>query len=97
MRWHKERIAKMSKYRKKSVVVEAWQFDGSMSSAENIAALDDRMSVLSSTEEPPEVYIIINTLEGRMTANPHDWIIRGVAGELYPCKPDIFAATYDPV
>ena len=97
MRWHKERIAKMSKYRKKSVVVEAWQFDGSMSSAENIAALDDRMSVLSSTEEPPEVYIIINTLEGRMTANPNDWIIRGVAGELYPCKPDIFAATYDPV
>lgn len=39
----------------------------------------------------------IVTLEGTMTAIPGDWIIRGVKGELYPCKPDIFEATYDPV
>jgi len=39
----------------------------------------------------------IDTLEGTMTAAPGDWIIRGIKGELYPCKPDIFAATYDPV
>jgi hypothetical protein len=38
----------------------------------------------------------IVTLEGTMTANPGDWIIRGVKNELYPCKPDIFAATYEP-
>lgn len=37
----------------------------------------------------------IHTLEGIMTAQPGDWIIRGVKGELYPCKPDIFAATYE--
>ena len=39
----------------------------------------------------------IQTLEGIMAANKGDWIIRGVKGELYPCKPDIFTATYDPV
>jgi hypothetical protein len=38
----------------------------------------------------------IGTLEGTMIADPGDWIIRGVKGELYPCKPDIFAATYEP-
>ena len=39
--------------------------------------------------------VVINTLEGQMRAERGDWIIRGVKGELYPCKPDIFAATYD--
>ena len=39
----------------------------------------------------------INTLEGRMTAQVGDWIIKGVAGEFYPCKPDIFEATYEAV
>ena len=37
----------------------------------------------------------IKTLEGEMTANVGDWIIKGVAGELYPCKPDIFEKTYE--
>lgn len=41
--------------------------------------------------------LLIYTLEGVMRARPGDWIIKGVAGEIYPCKPDIFAATYDPV
>jgi len=41
--------------------------------------------------------LAIETLEGLMFANPGDWIIRGVQGEFYPCKPDIFAATYEAV
>jgi hypothetical protein len=41
--------------------------------------------------------LIISTLEGDLRASPGDWIIRGVKGEFYPCKPDIFAATYEPV
>ncbi|MCV7210203.1 hypothetical protein H7J75_16200 [Mycolicibacterium canariasense] len=41
--------------------------------------------------------IAIRTLEGTMTASVNDWVIRGVQGEFYPCKPDIFAATYDEV
>jgi hypothetical protein len=40
--------------------------------------------------------LVIPTLEGSMCADIGDWIIRGVKGEFYPCKPDIFAATYDP-
>jgi hypothetical protein len=41
-------------------------------------------------------FLYIGTTEGVMAAAPGDWIIRGVKGEIYPCKPDIFAATYDP-
>lgn len=41
--------------------------------------------------------LTIYTLEGQMVAHPGDWIIKGVKGELYPCKPDIFEATYEPV
>lgn len=41
--------------------------------------------------------VAIHTREGLMTGNREDWIIRGVKGELYPCKPDIFEATYEPV
>ena len=47
------------------------------------------------TYENDQCYLI-PTLEGTMIANNGDWIIRGVKGELYPCKPDIFAATYEP-
>lgn len=41
--------------------------------------------------------VVIHTLEGDMTASPGDYIITGVKGEKYPCKPDIFAKTYEPV
>lgn len=41
--------------------------------------------------------LVIRTLEGEMRADPGDWIIRGVQGEFYPCKPDIFAETYEAV
>lgn len=44
-----------------------------------------------------DVVITIDTLEGKMTASPGDWIITGVNGEQYPCKPDIFEKTYEPV
>lgn len=46
--------------------------------------------------EAPVDYGLIETLEGRMTVTPGDWIITGVKGEHYPCKPDIFEATYEP-
>ena len=46
--------------------------------------------------DPRDGRLIISTLEGLHWADPGDWIIRGVQGEFYPCKPDIFAATYEP-
>ena len=47
--------------------------------------------------DPSDGRMVIRTLEGDMKVTPGDWIIRGVQGEFYPCKPDIFAATYEPV
>ena len=72
------------KYRKKPVVIEAWQFDGI-----NFPALHP--FIWSGGE------LKIATLEGDMLVSPGDWVITGVKGEVYPCKPDIFEATYDPV
>ena len=81
------------KFRKKPVVTEAVQitdstFDAPHPNLEHIVGV-----VYDSTKR----CAFIDTLEGRMRANVGDWIIRGVKGELYPCKPDIFAATYEPV
>ncbi len=82
----------MPKFRKKPVEIEAWHFDGSWASASPIIQQGDGMAWCATAESGE---IEIETLEGRMTASPGDWIIKGVKGEFYPCKPDIFAATYD--
>ena len=92
----------MPKFRKKPVVIEAMQFDGSWESAQPILQWMeqhkpiDRSGPRWSDAGAAGPYIHINTLEGEMTASPGDWVIKGVQGEFYPCKPDIFAATYEP-
>ena len=53
------------------------------------------MQSLACEGDVPPWGVFIYTLEGTMAAVPGDWIIRGVQGEFYPCKPDIFDATYD--
>jgi hypothetical protein len=83
----------MSLYRKKPVVIEAVQFDGTYATADAAMALNP--IAISCTESLP-MKLSISTLEGTMIANPGDYVIRGVKGEVYPCKPDIFAATYEP-
>lgn len=95
------------RYRKKPVVVEVIQWTGE--NADEVMAFafaDTRwQEALDSAEvngpgighTPAIGTLDIPTLEGMMTAQPGDWIIRGVQGELYPCKPDVFAATYEPV
>ena len=86
----------MSKYRKKPVVIEAHQLPpiGTDATQELVAFLTSTDQEWTSERDGT---LDIYTLEGVMTANPGDWIIRGVQGELYPCKPDIFAATYEEV
>lgn len=81
------------KYRKKPVVINAVQIiEG------NDQAILAFMEETSCPFEITDKYtVLIHTLEGDMTANPGDWIIQGVKGEFYPCKPDIFEATYEPV
>ena len=82
----------MPRFRKKPVEAEAVQWTG-----DNINELWDVFSaenIYGPTEKNPD-WLIIATLEGDMRADVGDWIIQGVKGELYPCKPDIFDATYE--
>lgn len=83
----------MSLYRKKPVVVEAMQYPGMREHADAIKVLAwlDAHDVNHRHEQG----LVIRTREGDMRADPGDWIIKGVQGEFYPCKPDIFAATYE--
>jgi hypothetical protein len=78
----------MPQFRKKPVVIEAEQMpvgDGALPfQADRPLRFDDGKW-------------FIDTLEGKMFVNDGDWVIRGVKGEFYPCKPDIFEATYDAV
>lgn len=76
------------KYRKKPVVIEAIQFTGDPFPVMQWAKPEARFEVVGES-------IHIVTLEGVMRADKGDWIIRGVQGEYYPCKPDIFEATYE--
>ena len=95
----------MAKYRKRPVVIEAIQNDGTWPPiiAWLRSFVDQTGMIFQPGSEPPITHnpadgsLRINTLEGTMRAEFGDWIIRGVKNELYPCKPDIFAATYEPV
>ena len=83
----------MQKYRKKPVVIEAVQITDETFDAPHPNPLHVRGVVY----DPIAKTVTINTLEGVMTGRIGDWIIRGVNGELYPCKPDVFAKTYEAV
>ena len=82
------------KYRKKPVVIDAIKFTGV-----NEARMKEISDFIGYEPEVVNVdnllHIVIVTLEGNHLARPGDFIIKGVAGEFYPCKPDIFAATYE--
>ena len=81
----------VKQYRKKPVVIEAVEYDGT--NEEEIHSFCEGKVIISVGEH----YIDIPTLEGVMRANIGDYIIKGVHGEFYPCKPDIFIKTYDEV
>lgn len=86
----------MSAYRKKPIVIEAYQWNlpnPSEPPAWIISAMLDGHITHGGINS--KAALRITTLEGVMTANPGDWIIKGVKGELYPCRPDIFEATYE--
>lgn len=101
----------MTQYRKKPVVIEAHQFVGTDESFMNIRAFilegGGTVTTVSSpvytdvqgvqTLSAYEELIGIVTLEGTMTVSNGDWVIKGVQGEFYPCKPEIFEATYEKV
>jgi len=90
------------RYQKRPIIVQAWQWDGKepgiggrpcpvwIGEAIIIYARDS--SALGDSRR-----LLIDTLEGVMTARKGDWIIKGIEGEIYPCKPEIFAKTYMPM
>ena len=94
----------MNQYRKRPVVIEAVQYTG-----DNEIQIMDFVGQRLSVSKPPQGYehdhvvdnrminITIPTLEGEMRCNRFDYVIKGVKGEFYPCKPDIFDATYEKV
>lgn len=89
----------MPTFRKKPVEVEAVQFAGEMPELLPDwlrAAFDKPMEQVGAVFENADA-LMIRTLEGDLTVSPGDWIIQGTAGELYPCKPAIFAEIYEPV
>ena len=81
----------MAKFRKKPVVIEAVQITADKS----FDAMQEFCPSLIQTGS--RIHFLIPTMEGEMMATSGDWIIKGVAGEFYPCKPDIFAQTYEAV
>lgn len=80
----------MGLYRKKPVVIEAIRFTG-----RNDEEIEQFVG--ASGYDPPadRPTFVIHTLEGDMTAEVGDWIIKGVEGEFYPCKPNVFEQTYE--
>lgn len=87
----------MTYYTKKPVTIEARVFDSSPESAAEIIdwASGYGVEIICDHDDAESHVLRIPTLEGVMTASPGDVIIRGLRGEFYPCKPDIFAASYD--
>ena len=93
----------IKKYIKKPVIIEALQWTG-YNEAELKSFVGDALIMRLESDAgykagvcPPAFTPIIHTLEGNMTASKNDYIIKGVHGEFYPCKPDIFLETYDMV
>jgi hypothetical protein len=94
----------MAKYRKKPVVIEAFQYDGDLKDCDGnwyvpnwaVEAYEKGvMHYASESCDAPPCELFIETLEGIHHVSVWDYVIKGVNGELYPCKPDIFEKTYE--
>ena len=91
------------KFRKKPVVIEAFQYDGDLKGDNGyyvpewaVDALEQGIMYYDSEDsDTPPTELYINTLEGIHHVSVGDYVIQGVKGELYPCKPDIFEMTYE--
>lgn len=86
----------MKQFRKKPIVIEAVRFVPGISVAEATRIAEWCRGRPWLSHDDDVIGLEIPTLEGIMSASPGDWIIKGVQGEFYPCKPDIFALTYEP-
>jgi len=85
-------VYQVVKYRKRPIEIEAFRWRPNFPGGH----ADMPSWLFMSNYELQGDSLLIKTPEGTMRADPGDWIIRGVKGEIYPCKPDIFEATYEP-
>ncbi len=83
----------MPKYRKKPVIIEARQLD--VDNEKELQEWCGGHTAYAARPDEINIGLIIPTSEGNMVATFGDWIIKGVKGEFYPCKPDIFKMTYE--
>lgn len=90
-------ISKRMKYKKKPVIIEAIQFEDNSDRIIEIHEFMGGDTIRVNYEDKDNPYLKIETLEGIMKASVGDYIIKGVNGEFYPCKPDIFEKTYERV
>lgn len=86
-------MREVKKYKKKPVEVEAIQFINAKD--ETLAKISKFMGGCCTEDSGEGFFILIETLKGDMRAGVGDWIIKGVNGEFYPCKPDIFEKSYE--
>ncbi len=94
----------IKKFRKKPIVIEAIQWNGNTNRKEinafvgkELEMKEFSMAAYEAGQGPPSFSLFIETLEGKMEAIPNDWIIKGIEGEFYPCKSDIFEKCYEEV
>ena len=88
----------MTQYRKKPVTIDAVRFNGlNPTEIKDFVGENCEVEIYDNEVTPPVARIIIHTLEGDMEVSKGDYVIKGVKGEFYPCKPDIFEQTYESV
>lgn len=84
-------------YVKKPIPIQALQFTDNPEKIEELSAFIDNQDLVISYREPNNPKLIIRTLEGKLEASVNDYIIKGIDGEFYPCRLDIFEKTYEEV
>lgn len=91
----------MKKFQKKPIQIEAIKWTGNLDEAKEFLGepwnFNKQCGIIWGYAEKYSEDLIINTLEGNMRVLIGDWIIKGIKGEFYPCKPDIFELTYEEV
>lgn len=80
----------MAKFRKKPIVIDAFQWNGEYPLPNPLVCNWDNNPMTGSK-------VSVRTLEGWLDVSIGDWIIRGISGEFYPCRPDVFEKTYEPI
>lgn len=87
----------VKRYMKKPIIIEALQFEDTAERLEELSYFVDNQDLKVTYKDPKNPKLLLKTLEGVVEASVGDYIIKGVKGEFYPCKPDIFNSTYTEV